>query len=77
MVEWVDELPAKVTKVGKWKFIAEQLRERPGTWAMVVESDRAAKIHAGRTSLKAHGCEVAQYYDSEANITKLYARWPK
>lgn len=61
----------------KWTDVVEQLRERPGQWAIIDEREVEKGRHLSKTvaRLKLQGCEAT--IRSSDGIRRLYARWPE
>lgn len=51
-LKWEEPSPSRTTNRSKWREIADQLRERPGEWALVAEGFKysvyATYINKGR-----------------------------
>lgn len=74
MLEW-KEPPTGVGRGnnrGRWAKIAEQLKERPGEWALVARDEWVSN---STTSLQKYGCEATCRGVVNGKAEEVYARY--
>lgn len=67
---------------GRYEPVVEQLRTKPGKWAVVSEApaDKISRLDSPRKKLKELGAEAITrtvVQDDESRVARLYARWPE
>lgn len=76
-VQWMTVDPPETSRRrSKWKKVADELKTRPGVWAIVHEYSAAGGGSGPCTSLKRQGCEAVTRTNGDGT-SSVWARWPK
>ena len=76
VVSWCEPPPkSRVGSTGKWQRFAEELKARPGEWALVLEDVPTRYATTGAyKSLRRVGCEATTR--TANGVSSVWARWP-
>jgi hypothetical protein len=78
-LRWEDPGPSRgMRQQHDWKAVAEQLKERPGQWALVAEGTDylTGPVASGWLCLRRFDCETTRRKREDGTVA-LYARWPE
>lgn len=70
-------------KRGRWVDLAEELKEHPGKWALVLKDATWRQVNSAYASLKKRGCETrfhgatVEARSNDSATMSMYARWPE